>query len=128
MRGAGSSSTKSDDTSTPRPIPAGAHNGAGGAEREAGRQPLDRAGNEQPRNRGGEHEDDCRDRQRARRGRGLTTADLLDQLVARAEEDELLAAMNHDFEALKADQPAWNRLEAERTAWEQALLDGLREA
>jgi hypothetical protein len=60
--------------------------------------------------------------------RGLATADLLDELVARAEEDELLAAMNHDFEALKSDQRAWNRLEAERAAWEQTLLDGLHEA
>jgi hypothetical protein len=60
--------------------------------------------------------------------RGLATADLLGQLVARAEEDELLAAMNHDFEDLRADQHAWSRLEAERCAWEQTLLDGLREA
>lgn len=57
--------------------------------------------------------------------RGLATADLLGQLVARAEEDELLAAMNDDFDHLQADQAGWDRLQAERSAWEQTLLDGL---
>lgn len=57
--------------------------------------------------------------------RGLATADLLGQLVARAEEDELLAVMNHDFGVIGADQARWSQLEAERAAWEQTLLDGL---
>ncbi len=60
--------------------------------------------------------------------RGLATADLLGQLVARAEEDELLAAMNDDFDHLNADPPGWQQLEAERSAWEQTLLDGLSDA
>lgn len=60
--------------------------------------------------------------------RGLATADLLGQLVARAEEDELLAAMNDDFDRLRTDHPGGSRLAAERSAWEQTLLDGLSEA
>lgn len=60
--------------------------------------------------------------------RGLAAADLLGELVARAEEDELLAAMNDDFRDLQADPAGWSRLEADRLAWEQTLLDGLDEA
>jgi len=57
--------------------------------------------------------------------RGLAAADLLGELVARAEEDELLAAMNDDFRHLQAGPSRWSRLETERLAWEQTLLDGL---
>lgn len=60
--------------------------------------------------------------------RGLAAADLLGELVARAEEDELLVGMNDDFGNLKADKESWNRLEAERSAWALTLLDGLGEA
>lgn len=60
--------------------------------------------------------------------RGLAAADLLGELVARAEEDELLAAMNDGFRRLRADPPGWNGLQAERLTWEQTLLDGLAEA
>ena len=60
--------------------------------------------------------------------RGLAAADLLGELVARAEEDELLAAMNDGFRRLQADPPGWNGLQAERLTWEQTLLDGLAEA
>jgi hypothetical protein len=55
-------------------------------------------------------------------------ADLLGELVARAEEDELLAAMNDDFRDLKGDRESWMQLEAERSSWEQRLLDGLGDA
>ena len=41
--------------------------GAGGAQREAGREPLDRAGDEEPDDRVGEHEGDRRDDQRRHR-------------------------------------------------------------
>ena len=57
--------------------------------------------------------------------RGIPAADYLGELVARAEEDELLAAMNDDFRDLKADPAGWQRLEAERVHWERTLLDGL---
>ena len=60
--------------------------------------------------------------------RGIAAADLLGELVARAEEDELLAAMNDDFRGLKADRHGWNRLEADRSSWEHTLLDGLADA
>lgn len=59
--------------------------------------------------------------------RGIATADLLGDLVARAEEDELLAAMNDDFDRLQADERGWSRLAEERSDWEQTLLDGLSE-
>jgi hypothetical protein len=57
--------------------------------------------------------------------RGIAAADLLGELVARAEEDELLASMNDDFRRLRADAAGWTGLEADRSAWEQTLLDGL---
>lgn len=60
--------------------------------------------------------------------RGLPAADLLGELVTRAEEDEVLVAMNNDFRKLRADQPGWDRLQADRSAWDQTLLDGLTEA
>ncbi len=59
--------------------------------------------------------------------RGVSTADLLDELVIRAEEDELLGAMNDDFGRLRTDEAAWQRLLEERSTWEQTLLDGLRQ-
>ena len=57
--------------------------------------------------------------------RGLSTADLLEEFVTRAEEDELLAAMNDDFRDLRTYGTAWQRLQGERSSWEQTLLDGL---
>lgn len=60
--------------------------------------------------------------------RGLAAADLLGELVARAEEDELLVAMNDDFRRQRADPTSWRRLAAERSVWEQTLLDGLDDA
>ena len=57
--------------------------------------------------------------------RGVPAADLLGELVARAEEDALLAAMNDDFRDLRADPARWSRIEAERATWERTLLDGL---
>lgn len=60
--------------------------------------------------------------------RGLAAAELLGELVARAEEDELLAAMNDDFRHLQAQPASWAGLEAERSTWERTLLDGLGEA
>jgi hypothetical protein len=57
--------------------------------------------------------------------RGIAAADYLSELAARAEEDELLSAMNEDFRQLRADAPSWARLAAERSSWEQTLLDGL---
>jgi hypothetical protein len=60
--------------------------------------------------------------------RGMVAADLLGELVARAEEDELLTSMNDDFRALRDHEPSWSLLKLERSAWEQTLLDGLSRA
>lgn len=60
--------------------------------------------------------------------RGVTTAELVGELVARAEEDELLAAMNDGFRQLRSDPARWSQLAAERAIWEQTLLDGLGDA
>jgi predicted DNA-binding protein len=60
--------------------------------------------------------------------RGIPAADYLGELVARAEEDELLEAMNDDFRDLKADERGWKRRERERSGWERTLLDGLADA
>ncbi len=59
--------------------------------------------------------------------RGVSTADLLEELVTQAEEDELLGAMNDDFHRLRSDETAWQRLQEERSTWERTLLDGLGE-
>lgn len=55
--------------------------------------------------------------------RGMPAADLLGELVAKAEEDELLAGMNADFRRLQTDAAGWQRLGEERAAWEQTLLE-----
>ena len=57
--------------------------------------------------------------------RGVSAAEYLAELVARAEEDQLLAAMNDDFRDLKLDQTGWSRFEDERAGWDRTLLDGL---
>jgi len=57
--------------------------------------------------------------------RGIPAADYLGELIARAEEDELLAAMNADFLELKADERGWSTLHDDRAGWERTLLDGL---
>jgi hypothetical protein len=62
---------------------------------------------------------------RLARERGVSAAELLDELVSRAEDDALLAAMNEDFSRLGDDTEAWAAYESERDAWEATLLDGL---
>jgi hypothetical protein len=57
--------------------------------------------------------------------RGLSAGDLLSELVAREEENELLGAMNEDFAALRRDASQWRALAREREVWERTLLDGL---
>jgi hypothetical protein len=57
--------------------------------------------------------------------RGASAAQLLDQLVSRAEEDELLAEMNAAYARLRSDPDAWAREQAERDVWASTLLDGL---
>jgi hypothetical protein len=58
--------------------------------------------------------------------RGLTTADLLDQLARRAEEDELVTELNEDFDQLRRDPEAWREHLAETALWDRTSADGLR--
>lgn len=59
--------------------------------------------------------------------RGLSTADLLAELVDRREQDELLEQMNASYARQRQDAAAWKSEQAERKAWEATLLDGLEE-
>ncbi len=59
--------------------------------------------------------------------RGISAGDLIEELVAREEENALLDAMNEDFATLRQDRAGWRSLIEERAAWEQTLLDGLRD-
>ena len=51
--------------------------------------------------------------------RGLTTPDLLDQLVSRAEEEDLLAAANDHFASTREERAA------EIASWDATSADGL---
>jgi hypothetical protein len=55
--------------------------------------------------------------------RGMTMADLLDELAARAEEADLLAGLNEDFAQLRQDPDAWEEHLAESAAWDQTSSD-----
>jgi hypothetical protein len=55
--------------------------------------------------------------------RGLSTPDLLDELVSRAEEDELIAGLNEDFAALRRDRRGWSDHEDETAAWDRTSSD-----
>jgi hypothetical protein len=57
--------------------------------------------------------------------RGVKASQLLGQLVRAAEEDQLLADMNADFDALGRDPEARAAYEAELREWDATLLDGL---
>lgn len=64
---------------------------------------------------------------RLSRERGISTAEYLDQLVSRREEDQMLEQMNAAYARLQEDPDAWQVERAERGAWEHTLLDGLEE-
>jgi predicted transcriptional regulator len=57
--------------------------------------------------------------------RGVKAAQLVGQLVRAAEEAELLADMNADFEALNEDPTARAAYDEELRDWDAILLDGL---
>jgi len=57
--------------------------------------------------------------------RGVKASQLLGQLVRAAEEDQLLADMNEDFNALRQDPQARAAYDDELREWDAALLDGL---
>jgi len=58
---------------------------------------------------------------------GLSSADLLAELVDRREQDEVLDQMNASFSRRRADEAAWRSERAERDGWEATLLDGLEQ-
>ncbi|MFN8149815.1 MAG: hypothetical protein U0R24_01645 [Solirubrobacterales bacterium] len=62
---------------------------------------------------------------RLSRERGISTAELVDELVARREQDELLERMNDAYALQRQDPAAWEAEQHERGAWETTLLDGL---
>lgn len=64
---------------------------------------------------------------RLSRERGVSTAEFLDELVSRREQDELLEQMNDAYAHQRQDPDAWEAERSERGAWEQTLLDGLSE-
>lgn len=59
--------------------------------------------------------------------RGLSTADLLAELVEQREQDELLDSMNAAFERQRGHEAAWQAEKDERLRWESTLADGLDE-
>ena len=62
---------------------------------------------------------------RLSRERGISTAELLDELVSRREQDALLEQMNDAYARQREDPAAWEAERDERDAWERTLLDGL---
>lgn len=62
---------------------------------------------------------------RLSRQRGVSAAELLDELVGRREQDDLLERMNDAFTRQRLDPAAWEAERAERDGWERTLLDGL---
>jgi len=57
--------------------------------------------------------------------RGMTTADLVAELVALEQERVLLAAMNQGFADLAADPAAMEEYRAEQRIWDSTVGDGL---
>jgi hypothetical protein len=62
---------------------------------------------------------------RLSRERGISTAELLDELVSRREQDALLEQMNDAYARQREDPASWEAERDERDAWERTLLDGL---
>lgn len=62
---------------------------------------------------------------RLSRQRGVSTAELLDELVGRREQDDLLERMNDAYTRQRLDPAAREAERAERDVWERTLLDGL---
>ena len=57
--------------------------------------------------------------------RGMSTPALLAQLAARAEDEDLVAGLNEDFEKLRRDPVAWREHLAETALWDRTSADGL---
>ncbi len=57
--------------------------------------------------------------------RGATMPAVLEEIVAKAQDDALLEQMTVDFARLGADPAARADYQAEASAWEATLVDGL---
>ena len=55
----------------------------------------------------------------------MSTADLLDELAKRAEEDDLVRSLNEDFARLRADPAAWEEYLLETEVWDRTSSDGV---
>jgi len=53
--------------------------------------------------------------------------EIVEQAVENYRRQQLLAAANIAYAALRADPDAWAEMEAERTAWDATLADGLED-
>lgn len=61
------------------------------------------------------------------RGRGLSTPELLDSLVREAEDDQLISDHEAAMGGVMSDPTQAAAYRAELTAWDGALLDGLKD-
>jgi hypothetical protein len=52
----------------------------------------------------------------------ISTPDLIERLVEREENDQLLREMNDGFARLRADASAWAEFRAETSAWDAASV------
>ena len=57
--------------------------------------------------------------------RGISTGELVEQLVAGAEERALLEAMERHYDELRDDRGSWEAYRAEVAAWDATSGDGL---
>lgn len=48
----------------------------------------------------------------------VSVPELLDRLIAREEQERMLASMNNDFLALRTDAVAWSEFKAETAVWD----------
>ena len=61
------------------------------------------------------------------RAGGVPMQEIVEQAVENYRRQQLLAAANIAYAALRADPDAWAEMEAERTAWDATLADGLED-
>jgi hypothetical protein len=59
---------------------------------------------------------------------GLSMQQVLEQALEQYRRQRILAETNAAYTVIRNDAAAWGDLEAERTAWDQTLADGLEEA
>lgn len=58
---------------------------------------------------------------------GLSMQSIIERALELYRRQQMLAALNDAYAAVRNDQAAWNALEAERREWDVTLVDGLAE-